>query len=129
MTDPEPQKVLVISCDAEGTSVLGAFLRACGMKAVFCESVQECRAALEPGDVTLVFCDSCLKDGDYREVMRLAAASGVHPPVVVTSRLDDTSQYLEAMRLGAFDFMARPFRRSEIEWIVQNAMRKTVVAA
>jgi len=62
MTDPEPQKVLVISCDAEGTSVLGAFLRACGMKAVFCESVQECRAALEPGDVTLVFCDSCLKD-------------------------------------------------------------------
>ena len=61
--------------------------------------------------------------------MRLAAASGVHPPVVVTSRLDDTSQYLEAMRLGAFDFMARPFRRSEIEWIVQNAMRKTVVAA
>jgi hypothetical protein len=25
--------------------------------------------------------------------------------------------------------MARPFRRSEIEWIVQNARRKSVVAA
>ena len=126
MTDP--QKVLVISCDAEGTDVLATFLRACGMKAIFCESVEECRAVLEPGDVALVFCDSCLKDGDYREVMRLSAASQVHPPVVVTSRLDDTSQYLEAMRLGAFDFVARPFRRSEIEWIVQNATRKTLVA-
>jgi DNA-binding NtrC family response regulator len=127
MTDP--QKVLVISSDAEGTGVLGTFLRSCGMKAIVCESVRECRAALDSGDVALVFCDSCVKDGDYREVMRLAAASGVHPPVVVTSRLDDTSQYLEAMRLGAFDFVARPFRRSEIEWIVQNATRKTVVAA
>ena len=126
---PDPQKVLVISGDAEGTSVLAAFLRACGMKAIFSESVQECRGVLARGDVTLVFCDSTLKDGDYREVMRLAAASDVHPPVVVTSRLDDTSQYLEAMRLGAFDFMARPFRRSEIEWIVQNATRKTFVAA
>lgn len=126
MTDP--RKVLVISSDTEGTGVLATFLRACGMKAIFCESVRECRAALESGEVALVFCDSCVKDGDYREVVRLAAASRVHPPVVVTSRLDDTSQYLEAMRLGAFDFVARPFRRSEIEWIVQNATRKTLVA-
>ena len=127
MTDP--QKALIISGDTEGASVLATFLRACGMKAIPCESVQECRDALESGDVALVFCDPCVKDGDYREVMRLSAASQVHPPVVVTSRLDDTSQYLEAMRLGAFDFMARPFRRSEIEWIVQNATRKTFVAA
>lgn len=127
MTDP--QKVLVISCDMEGSGVLAAFLRACGMKAIFCESVRDSRAALESDDVAMVFCDSYLKDGDYREVVRLAAASRVHPPVVVTSRLDDTSQYLEAMRLGAFDFMARPFRRSEIEWIVRNATRKMFVAA
>jgi DNA-binding NtrC family response regulator len=127
MTDP--QKVLVISSDSEGKSVLVAFLRACGMEATFCETMRECRASLARGDVTLVFCDSSLKDGDYREVMRLAASGGAHTPVVVTSRLDDTGQYLEAMRLGAFDFVARPFRRSEIEWIVHNATRKTVVAA
>jgi DNA-binding NtrC family response regulator len=48
---------------------------------------------------------------------------------VVASRLDDTAQYFEAMSLGAFDFIAAPYVRREVEWIVNRALPQTLAVA
>lgn len=122
-------KVLLACTDPESRRILSSLLDQCGLKTVVSSSVRESRRILARGGVAMIFCEARLADGSFREVLRDAGAPEQKVPVVVASRLDDTNQYLEAMRLGAFDFIASPYRRSEVEWIVHNALRDAAVLA
>ena len=124
-----PPKVLLACADPENRRALTSLLGQCGVQTVVSSSVRESRRILARGGVAMVFCEARLADGSFQEVLRDAGVPQQHVPVVVTSRLDDTNEYLEAMRLGAFDFIACPYRRSEVEWIVQNALHDAGVAA
>ena len=42
---------------------------------------------------------------------------------MVTSRESDWDEYLEAIRLGAFDVIASPCRPTDVEWMVIQARR------
>jgi FixJ family two-component response regulator len=42
---------------------------------------------------------------------------------VVTSSTADWDEFLEAMRLGAPDVIARPCRATDVEWMVIQALR------
>jgi DNA-binding NtrC family response regulator len=74
--------------------------------------------------IPLVVCAADLADGSFREMLRAREVAEPKIPVVVASRRDDAAEYMEAMQLGAFDFIARPYRPSELQWIVFNALRK-----
>jgi FixJ family two-component response regulator len=43
---------------------------------------------------------------------------------VVCADFYDKTAYIEAMSLGAYDYIASPYRQSEVEWIVGNAVRR-----
>ena len=49
--------------------------------------------------------------------------------VVVAIRTGEWKEYLEAMRLGAFDAIRFPLRESEIETVVTRAMREERASA
>ena len=83
--------------------------------------------AREP--VQIVFCEAGLIDGTFRDVLRAVRGAGSKVPVVVASRVDDTREYIEAMGLGAFDYIACPYRHSEVERIVSSALREVTGAA
>jgi DNA-binding NtrC family response regulator len=38
-------------------------------------------------------------------------------PVIVVSRLPDTSEWLEALELGALDYIAAPFETVQMRWL------------
>jgi len=99
------------------------------LEPVFSSTVSEARVLLARQSVLLVFCEADLADGNFRDVLRAAETAEAKIPVVVASRRDDTAEYLEAMGSGAFDFIACPFRRAEVEWIVSHALRKMTAAA
>ncbi len=122
-------KVLVACSDPENRQTLLASLSQCGLDPVSSSTVREARAILSRQVIPLVICAADLVDGSFRDVLRAARAAETKIPVVVASRRDDTAEYLEAMQLGAFDFIACPYKRSEVEWIVSNALRKMAVAA
>ena len=124
-----PPRVLLACTDPDSRRALSSLLDQCGLKTVVSSSVRESRRILARGGVAMVFCEARLADGSFREVLHEAAAPEQKVPVVVASRLDDTNEYLEAMRLGAYDFITSPYRRSEVEWIVHNALHDAGVAA
>ncbi len=78
-------------------------------------------------------------DPESREsLFSLMSACGLEPVssstlqearAILGRRGDDIAEYIEAMQLGAFDFIARPYRRSEMQWIVSHAVGKMVVGA
>jgi DNA-binding NtrC family response regulator len=72
----------------------------------------------------VVFCEDRLPDGGFREILCLVKANRPEVQVVVSSMLGDVHEYIEAMNLGAFDFIALPYRSSEIISVVGGAFRR-----
>ncbi len=122
-------KLLVACPDPETWRSLTSVLAQHGVQPVCCSSVSAARAFLERHPVCAIFCESRLADGSFRDVLRLAALAGQPVPVVVTSRLDDPAEYLEAMELGAFDYIARPYRRADVDWILSRALGRAAIVA
>ena len=121
-------RVLVALADPASQRALSNVLPLHDAEPVFASTMREARDVLASGPVALVVCEDCLIDGSYRDLLPVAQAARGDVPVVVTSRTDNPEEYLEAMKLGAFDFVAAPFSRTELDRIVHNALNRAVAA-
>ncbi len=90
----------------------------------FFPNLADLRANLGPGKALIVFCQARLPDGTFRDLLKLAASQDSEIPVVVCSDFFDKTSYIEAMSLGAYDYIAFPYRRAEVEWIIGNVLRR-----
>jgi DNA-binding NtrC family response regulator len=69
----------------------------------------------------IIFSDTCVPDGNWADVLRMARKEHPSAEVVVVSRLPDTRLYMDVMERGGFDFMAPPFSKTEVAHVVENA--------
>ena len=114
-------QVLVTGCDAGKRTALLNMLEEYGLEPMIASNVEETRQILERRPMHVVFCEDRLPDGGFREILRLVKANRPEVQVVVSSMLGDVHEYIEAMNLGAFDFIASPYRSSEIISVVDGA--------
>jgi DNA-binding NtrC family response regulator len=118
------KEILVIASDPETRSALSSILQTEGLKPVQASQLSEGRALLQSQTVGMVFCERHLADGSYLDL--LPAARTV--PVVVTSRLADWDEYLEALRNGAVDLIASPFKKSDVTSALAQALSEKSAA-
>jgi len=83
----------------------------------------EAEEVLSRQSVALVFCDDRLTDGSYRDLLQTLRAWKKAPNIVVTTRVGEWNEYLEALGLGAFDMIQYPYRSTDVELNVIRAMR------
>lgn len=50
-------------------------------------------------------------------------------PVVIVSRLPDTREWLEALEMGAADYIAAPFETVQMRWLWMSQSRPALVTA
>ncbi len=125
-------QILVVCSHPTITDELSQLLLQCGVVPVHARGVTESKSILAAGRVALVVCSTHLADGSYADLISQLRRSKPPVPVVIASSLvnnDEYREYLNAMRLGAFDFICSPYRRLEIERIVNNVLRGSVVGA
>ncbi|HXW56182.1 MAG TPA: response regulator [Candidatus Cybelea sp.] len=118
-----PWQILVASSDLESRRTLIQILARQGLDPISAANLAECRETMRKERVGLIFADRHLADGNYRDVLDLARSNRQKVRVVVTSSRPDWDEYLEAMRLGAFDVIAYPCRPTDVEWMVIQARR------
>jgi DNA-binding NtrC family response regulator len=116
------RKALMLAIDPGASQCIGEVLERCGFEPVLLSTVAELRSCIRKSGISVVVCEEVLLDGNYKEVLRISRSVG-HIAVVVFSRLTDWDQYLEAIRLGAFDCLRYPFRTGELRWIVNRALQ------
>jgi DNA-binding NtrC family response regulator len=75
-------------------------------------------------EIDLVFCDRGLTDGTYRDVLAITRSRSRNVRLVVTSRLADWDEYLEALHDGAFDLIASPSQTADIVRVISQAQRE-----
>ena len=69
----------------------------------------------------LVLCECDLRQGTWRELLDLLKLLPEPPFLIVTSRAADERLWAEALNLGAYDVLAKPFDRTEVSRILSLA--------
>lgn len=121
--EANPQ-ILIVSSELESRRALNEVLRKDGHETICASRVSECREALQTQRVSLVFCERRLSDGNYRDVVAATRAAHRHARVIVTSRLADWDEYLDALHNGAFDLIASPCHPTDVLWSIVQARRE-----
>lgn len=83
-------------------------------------STRECISIAQRGDADVVFCSS--ERRAYQTLLDALDRGSLQVPVVVVSRIPETSEWLDAIDAGATDYCAAPFERQHISWLVQSAL-------
>src|SRR5580658_3532109 len=78
---------------------------------------------LQQHDIAVVLCERDLLPGSYIDVLEHICALPNAPSLIVASRLADERLWAEALNLGAWDVLAKPFDRNELFRSVKSGWR------
>jgi DNA-binding NtrC family response regulator len=118
-----PWQIVIASADLEDRRAMVNILAKQGLDPIVAASVAACQQSVAQENVGLIFCARSLADGDYRDLLLAARAGKRRTRIVLTARITDWDEYLEAMRLGAFDVISAPCRPTDMEWMLLQALR------
>lgn len=120
--------ILLVEDDVVFSKMLGKFLERNGYEVVRCYNLEEAEKSLN-ASLSLVFTDLRLPDGDG--INFLKKVKEVYPdlPVVVMTSYAEVSTAVEAMKLGAFDYISKPFQQEYVLNVIKNAQSSTRTAS
>jgi DNA-binding NtrC family response regulator len=119
-----PISILVVSSEFKNRYALREILNREGCETICVSTVGECEEVLASQNADLVFSDRALTDGSYRDILAIARSVGRNARLVVTSRLADWDEYLEAIKDGAFDLIASPSQKADVVRVINQAQRE-----
>jgi two-component system response regulator PilR (NtrC family) len=103
---------LTVLCTAEGYEVAQA------------TSVGAARDRLAEATPDLVLCDMMMPDGNGLDLLREIRAQDAAPAVIMMTAFTSTKSAIEAMKLGAYDYVPKPFDVDELKVVVHRALEK-----
>jgi DNA-binding NtrC family response regulator len=117
-------RILVIEDDANLAEVLRDELATRGYEVGVASSVAQARAALVDSDFEVVLTDLMLPDGSGIDVLRGIREQGALTQCIVLTGFATVGTALEAMKMGAYDYLTKPARLEEIDALVAKAAEK-----
>src|SRR5919204_3039770 len=121
MADP---RVLVVDDERSMRELLSIMLKQSGYHVVAADGGEEAVAALAREPFDLVITDLRMRKVDGIAVLRAAKEHSPHTVVLVVTAFASTETAVEAMKLGAYDYITKPFKLDEIRLIIANAIER-----
>ncbi len=90
--------------------------------------VGDARRALGRNGYDLILCDVLMPDGSGLDLLREIKTAEPSPPVVMMTAYTSTKSAIEAMKLGAADYISKPFDVDELKIVVQKALEREELA-
>jgi len=126
---PAPGRVLVVDDERFFREAIQEALSGAGLECILAGDGSEAlELAEEPGIGTVVL-DVRLPGMDGLEVLRRLKESRPALPVIMLSAHQDQAYVLEALRLGAADYLAKPLHEEELVLAVRRALEAFAQAA
>jgi CheY-like chemotaxis protein/glycine cleavage system H lipoate-binding protein len=76
---------------------------------------------IDTASINIVLTDLMMPEMDGLEFMKEVKARNEHTPVIMITGYATINTALQAMELGAFDYIAKPFTKSELRAVLQRA--------
>jgi len=123
----EEHKYVVVACsNMEDRTSLIHILENLSLDVISCSNLDQVHDVLSRRNVPLVFCDEHLSEGCFRDLVSADIAGRKASRVIVTIRTGEWEEYLQVMRLGAFDAIRCPLHPTDVELVVLRAMREDI---
>jgi two-component system response regulator PilR (NtrC family) len=122
---PMPARVLVCDDEASLREMLAVLLRRAGYAVELAGAVEPAKEKITSGaPYDAVITDLSLPDGSGMDVLATARATDDTTQVIVITAYGTTEHAVQAMRLGAYDYIQKPFRNHEILALLEKALEK-----
>jgi DNA-binding NtrC family response regulator len=128
----EQPVVLVATTDPVISDSMRALLQLYPLRTLWAKGVGEVRALLAKENVAACFCGFWLVDGTYRDVVRLLKRQPQEVPAIIVCEPacpNEYRDYLAALNIRAFDFICHPYRKTDLERILQATLSERAAAA
>jgi len=119
------RSILVVDDDKSTRDYLAAFLGGSGYSVECLESGDEAIQRLASGfSPSMMLLDVMLPGKDGIEV--LANIKAIYPliPIIILSGIGQIKTVVEAMKMGASDYLTKPFEEEALELAIENAIEK-----
>ena len=122
------KRILVVDDEAKMRRLLELALRSLGHEVAQADDGESALAALGESAFDLVITDLRMPRLDGLAMLRALRERGDDTPVIVLTAHGSIESAVEAMKLGAIDYVIRPFEMETIELAVTRALALEVVA-
>jgi DNA-binding NtrC family response regulator len=120
--------VLVVDDEEQVRTFLAELLGSSGYQVRCASSGSQALEMLAGGSFDVVLMDVMMPELSGLEVLRRYRASGGGAPVIVLSALSGAEDAMRAMKLGASDYLSKPFSNDELEDAMSRALGSRVPA-
>lgn len=121
-------KILIVDDDADLLQLVSYDLSRCGYEVSTAANGEEGAAAAVSGGFDLVILDLMLPGMDGLSVLGKIKKSAPDTEVIMLTAHGSTRTAVESMRMGAFDYIGKPFRISDLEAVAGRAVEKLRLA-
>jgi two-component system response regulator PilR (NtrC family) len=116
--------LLIVDDEQSMLDFISLLLKEEGREIWTAASVEQARALLEEKEPDLVLCDIMMPDGNGLDLLKEIKENQAHTSVVMMTAYTSTRAAIEAMKLGAYDYISKPFDNEELKVVVQKALEK-----
>src|ERR1044072_1811716 len=114
--------VLVVDDEEQVRTFLAELLGSSGSQVRCASNGAQALEMLAGGSFDVVLLDVMMPELSGLEVLRRYRASGGNAPVIVLSALSGAEDAMRAMKLGASDYLSKPFGNDELEDAMGRAL-------
>jgi len=118
-------RVLIVDDEQSLVEFLSVLCAGEGLTVATAGSVGEARERLAESTPDLVLCDMLMPDGNGLDLLREIKAASLPTSVVLMTAYTSTKSAIEAMKLGAYDYVPKPFDVDELKAVVERALEKS----
>jgi two-component system, NtrC family, response regulator PilR len=116
--------LLIVDDEASLRDFLSIVFEEEGWSVETAASLADARNAVARHEPDLVLCDLMLPDGSGIDLLREVKAAAPSIAVIMITAHTSTKSAVEALKAGAFDYIAKPFDIDELKIIVRNAVER-----
>jgi DNA-binding NtrC family response regulator len=119
-----PIRVLLAEDETHLGSILEQYLTARGFDVTMVRDGRAALDALRAHTFDVALLDIVMPEVDGLEVLRLVREEPLPPEVIVITGNGTIETAMAALKLGAYDFLSKPYRMAEIDALVRRAWEK-----
>ena len=121
MTTPPMQKILIIDDEENMRHMLKKMLQRSGYEVEIATDGVQGMEKLENDDFDFILCDVKMPHMDGIAFLKTAITRKVGTTIIMMSAYGTIDSAIEAMQLGAYDFISKPFKNDEVLLTIRKA--------
>jgi len=117
-------RILIVDDEKGMRDLLSIMLRNDGYRVDQAESASKARDLIAHASYDLVISDIAMPDGSGVDVLRAAKETQPETIVILITAYASTESAIEALKLGAYDYIIKPFDVEEMRIVLKNALER-----